>query len=304
MTYSHKLAIVIPYFKIQYLELTLCSLAEQTCDKFKIYIGNDASPDDPTRILTKYSNQLEIVYKEFSENLGSISLTKHWDRCIKMIEREEWIMLLGDDDVLENAVVEKFYDDFHEFNGKTNIIRFATEIIDENSCKISNTYVHPKWESSTDSYFRRLTGKTRSSLSEYIFTETSYNKYKFYNYPLGWHSDDRAWLEFSSNKPIYSVNDVKLLIRYSKVSLSGKKDNVEQKILATNKHLQYIISQKLSSFQKNQRQVIIRIYESEISKTRKLSFLEWAYLFKLSMLNFKLSSVKGLMVKFVKAVIK
>lgn len=41
------LAIVIPYYKINYFEETLKSLSNQTDKKFKVYIGNDASENDP-----------------------------------------------------------------------------------------------------------------------------------------------------------------------------------------------------------------------------------------------------------------
>lgn len=38
------LAIVIPYYKITFFEDTLESLAHQTDKRFKVYIGDDASP--------------------------------------------------------------------------------------------------------------------------------------------------------------------------------------------------------------------------------------------------------------------
>ena len=56
---------------------------------------------------------------------------------------------------------------------------------------------------------------TRSSLSEYIFSRSMYNKYGFYDYPLAWNSDDRAWLDFSDNKPIYSINESIVFFRLS-----------------------------------------------------------------------------------------
>ena len=47
------LAIVIPYFKINFFKETLESL-NQSCKNFKIYIGNDASQDNPDALIRQY----------------------------------------------------------------------------------------------------------------------------------------------------------------------------------------------------------------------------------------------------------
>ena len=44
------LAIVIPYYKIIFFEKTLESLAQQTDKRFRVYIGDDASPDSPEKL--------------------------------------------------------------------------------------------------------------------------------------------------------------------------------------------------------------------------------------------------------------
>ena len=41
------LAIVIPYYKYTFFEETLLSLQNQTNKKFNVYIGDDASPENP-----------------------------------------------------------------------------------------------------------------------------------------------------------------------------------------------------------------------------------------------------------------
>ena len=45
------LAIVIPYFKLTFFEETLQSLANQTDQRFKVYIGDDASLENPSDLL-------------------------------------------------------------------------------------------------------------------------------------------------------------------------------------------------------------------------------------------------------------
>ncbi|OAZ05413.1 glycosyltransferase family 2 protein [Flavobacterium succinicans] len=103
------LAIIIPYYKLTFFEATLQSLAAQTCQDFKVYIGDDASPEKPTELLEHFQGQFDFVYHRFEFNLGGVSLTQQWERCIALSDNEPWLMILGDDDVLGENVVEAFY---------------------------------------------------------------------------------------------------------------------------------------------------------------------------------------------------
>ena len=103
------LAIIIPFFKPTFFEATLQSLANQTDKRFKVYIGDDASPEDCYALLQKFEGQFDFIYHRFETNLGGISLTQQWERCIALSGDEEWLMILGDDDVLGENVVEEFY---------------------------------------------------------------------------------------------------------------------------------------------------------------------------------------------------
>ena len=73
------LAIVIPYYKLTFFEDTLASLAHQTDKSFKVYIGNDASPEDPLFLLNQYKGKFDFNYYKFENNLGSKSLVIQCD---------------------------------------------------------------------------------------------------------------------------------------------------------------------------------------------------------------------------------
>lgn len=281
------IAIVIPYYKLTFFEATLQSLANQTNKHFKVYIGDDASPEDCTALLQKHKGQFNFTYKRFESNLGSTSLVKQWERCIALSGEEEWLMILGDDDYLGDNVVEAFYNNYSIFNGKSNVIRFATKVIIEETEKVSEAYMHPIWESASHSYFRRFKGLTRSSLSEYIFHKGAFNKYGFCDYPLAWHSDDSAWLEFSENKPIYSINESVIFFRISEINITGKKNNIALKNLATEQFFKKSIVQNLSLFNKKQRLVLLLEFEIVIKKNRKLYTYEWLYLLNQYLIVFK-----------------
>ncbi|MHB1105159.1 MAG: glycosyltransferase [Lutibacter sp.] len=281
------LAIVVPYYKLTFFDATIQSLANQTDKRFKVYIGDDASLEDPSALLEKYQGKFEFMYHKFKNNLGSISLVKQWERCIALSKNEEWIMILGDDDVLGENVVEQFYANLPEFVNTSNVVRFATKILNEKTGTQSNFFLQPKFEMVADSYYRRFKGLTRSSLSEYVFSKDSYLKYGFQEYPLGWHSDDRAWFDFSENKPIFAINECIVFVRESAISITGKNDNKDLKNLAAMLFFKGCINQKMDLFKKGQRFEIMLAYETAIKNSRKLKRDEWLFLMKYYFKHFK-----------------
>lgn len=219
------LAIVIPYYKINYFEETLESLSKQTDKRFKVYIGNDASSENPESILKSFVGHFNYEYFEFQKNLGGEYLTKQWERCIDLTKEETWVMILGDDDKLGENVVEEFYHCLNENEFDSNIIRCATIVIDEQKNYQSDLSVHPILETGIEFSIRKLRGETRSSLSEYFFKKEIYLKYKFTHFPSAFYSDDKAWLDFSEDKLIFSINRAVVYIRISDFSLSGSATN-------------------------------------------------------------------------------
>lgn len=274
------LAIIIPFYKLTFFEATLQSLADQTDKRFKVYIGDDASPENCSAFLQKFEGQFDFIYHRFETNLGGISLTQQWERCIALSGDEEWLMILGDDDVLGENVVEEFYKNKREI---TTVCRYSTIVIDENNIPISNKFSHPKQEKASDSFFRKFRNETRSSLSEYIFKRESYEKFKFSDFPLAWYSDDMAWIKFSGNSPIITFNDAVVYFRFSNENISGKKDNIRFKENAKFLFFQKLVKEDLFRFNANQACIILTTYEVLLRNNNKLKlfdivFLSYSYL--------------------------
>jgi glycosyltransferase involved in cell wall biosynthesis len=274
------LAIVIPYFKLTFFEETLQSLASQTDQRFKVYIGDDASPENPNDLLEKYKGKFVFDYHRFEDNLGGTSLTQQWDRCIALSADEEWIMILGDDDMLGENVVEQFYDNYFIFEGISNVVRFATKVRIENENQETKIFFHPELESISDFLYRRINEETRSSMSEYIFSKEVYQRYGFIDYPLAWHSDDRAWIDFTENKPIFSINSACLIIGVSGLSVSGSLENVCLKNKAFELYFFDISKLNLKKISKRTKLLILMKYEVMIKQKRNLSWTEWLNLLK------------------------
>ncbi|HEU4790434.1 MAG TPA: glycosyltransferase family 2 protein [Flavobacterium sp.] len=256
------LAIIIPYFKLTFFEATLQSLASQTCQRFKVYIGDDASPDNPNNLLEKYKGQFDFVYHRFENNLGKTSLTQQWERCIALSGNEEWIMTLGDDDVLGENVVEEFCENISEIKSEgINVVRFSTQIIDEKGNTISGIYQHPIKEKTTDFLIKKFSKQTRSSFSEYVFNKKVLVEKSFRNFPLAWHSDDMAFLEFSNFENCFSINESIIYVRVSTLNITGDSTFNDIKNKATFEFCAILFDVYSKMFSNEQKKIILQKLE-------------------------------------------
>lgn len=270
-----ELAIVIPYYRRTFFEATLESLAAQTDRRFKVYIGDDASPDNPWELLQKYNGRVDFVYHQFEANLGAKSLVKQWERCLELTSAEEWVMILGDDDVLAgNAVAE-----FHKSAGQNQakVFRFATQLIDASAQKTTGIYTHPNGERATDFMFR----KSRSSLSEYVFSTAQIDKIGFKNLPLAWFSDLLAVLEFSDFGPVGAINEAVVYVRVSDESISGTPKGFIQKNAAAFAFYAYLLTKKRHHFKKRQqRKLFSKINKCYCNDKKNIgTFLKLSYIY-------------------------
>ena len=276
------IAIIIPYYKLEYFDKTLESLSMQSDKRFNVYIGDDASPQNPTNLLNTYIGKINFAYHRFSTNLGSISLVQHWERCIAKTQNEEWLMILGDDDVISENFIKCFYENIHEIDN-VNVVRFASVLIDGNDAVLSEKYVHPLIEKSTDFLIRKITGQTRSSLSEYVIRKKNLVEKKFIEFPLAWHSDDYALLRFSNFSDIFSINTALVKIRISDLSISGNKTNQNLKNKASLEFYYLILKKHTNHFSKNQINIILNRLERFFFK--QMSFNKMFFLFRFHFQN-------------------
>ena len=290
------LAIIIPFYKIDYFAETLESLAQQTDQRFQVYIGDDASPVPPTELIEKYQGKFNFTYKRFDDNLGSISLTKQWERCIAMMQEEEWFMILGDDDILGENVVETFYKNLPEIEKTAHVVRCSSVLINEKDEPISQEYHHSQLENAIESYCKKLRGESRSSLSEYIFRKESYNTFGFKDYALAWTTDDRAVIDLSQNKPIFSINAL-VKVRMSDQNITGKKDNLQPKILARLQSTKDILEDFSHTLSLEQRKILFSVYENQWYRAHTFDIIHLytllRYSFAIFGINYTLVQVKS-----------
>jgi glycosyltransferase involved in cell wall biosynthesis len=223
------LAIIIPYYKLTFFEATLKSLADQTDKRFKVYIGNDSSLENPLPLLEKYQDKIDFIYHKFEENLGGTSLVKQWDRCIALSGNEEWIMILGDDDVLGENVVEELQYFINKKKEEVDLIRFNLRIIDKNGQLRSDDFEHKDHESDTDLLARMFLMKETITASEFVFSRKVYKENNgFVDFPLAWFSDYATWLVFSKQTGIYNLKNASVYWRLSGINISSKSTTLRE----------------------------------------------------------------------------
>lgn len=258
------LAIVIPYYKLTFFDATLQSLAHQTDKRFTVYIGDDASPEDCNALLQKFEGQFNFVYHRFETNLGGKSLTQQWERCIELTGNEEWLMILGDDDVLVENVVEEFHKNYNKL-GNYNVVRFAVLKINEKGESLSSLYTNEAIESSKNIVLKNK----RSSLSEYVFKKEKILNTGFRDFPLAWWSDVLAVLEFSNFGDIYSINEATVFVRISEISISGNQSNEVEKEKATYLFYYYLLKYKFRYFSSSEIDFLLEKVSKRFLNNRK-----------------------------------
>lgn len=289
------IAIVVPYYKLDFFDSLLDSLAQQTNKNFKVYIGDDASKQNPAIILDKYRQQFDFDYHRFDENLGGISLVAQWNRCIALTSDEPWIMVLGDDDYLHPQTIESFYEQLPAIEKTAQVVRFATYKMNHQGQKTSEIFTHPEIENAVDSYFKG----NRSSLSEYIFKKEQVQKIGFKELPLAWFSDWLAVLEFSNFGNLYTINESPAGIRISEVSISGSQHYTGPKTEAAFQFYKYLLEQKKSRF--TPRQIVLLL--SQMSRTYIYNKKKVTYFVKISELYFRNLAFRNYF-KFLKLIFK
>lgn len=201
------LAIVIPYYKKTFFRETMESIASQTCKDFVLYIGDDASPENPQDIIEEYNDKIKIVYHRFDENLGGTDLVAQWERCINLTNGEDWIWVFSDDDTMDSTCVEEFKK-LLENNDGVKLLRYRKETESPQGSYMTTYSVGKSCFADFLEDCLFLT-KDNPTMPEFVFCRLLYEKYGFVNFPLAWGSDRITYLKYAmATGCIYNLEGV------------------------------------------------------------------------------------------------
>lgn len=223
---KQKLAIIIPAYKRTFLQETLDSICNQTCQRFAVYIGDDCSPNNLYSIVEEYELKLNLKYKRFENNLGGEDLVSQWERCIDMSQGEEWIWLFSDDDIMEPNCVENFYD-MIEIEKTSQLFHYNVKQIDEKGQNIKILPSYPRHLYPKQFLDRKMRGEIYSYVVEFIFNRTLFeNNGRFENFDLAWGTDFITWIKLAeANNGITTINNSYVKWRLSSENISPNKSN-------------------------------------------------------------------------------
>jgi len=233
--FTKPLAIIIPAYKATFLPAALDSIAAQTCKDFTVYIGDDYSPEPIGVIVERYRDKIDLVYQRFDTNWGGNDLVAQWERCIAMSQKEPYIWLFSDDDVMEPNCVEQLLRTIHETQGAYDLYHFDSYRIDENGKFELLRNPYPSVLSSYDYYKGKMTGKYDSYVVENVFSRRIYEQSGgFRNFDLAWGSDVATWCIFCGSKGMRSVPGALIGWRRSSRNITPDKSRkaAERKLMA------------------------------------------------------------------------
>jgi hypothetical protein len=206
-TMPSPLAIVLPAFRTRFLREALESLASQTRRDFRVYLFDDASPEDIAAIGRSFQDRLDLRYHRFEENLGGKNLVAHWHRCIDRTEGEPWLWLFSDDDIADPGCVEALFDALARCETPCDLWRFDLDFIDEHGRVTHRTAPHPDFETAPEFLRNVLVPRHRDwRAADHIFSRRAYETLGgFIDFPNAIFSDIATWIHFST------VNGVRTL---------------------------------------------------------------------------------------------
>lgn len=266
---QNELAIVIPAYKSEYLKSTLTSIAQQSDQRFNLYIFDDASPFDLDQIIRNSDLGNGYRYHRFDRNMGGKSIVGHWTRCIERVGDEKWIWLFSDDDLMDENCVEAFYHAKESTPGAV-AYRFNTHKISESGSLIRENIYRPEF-TAVSFLQQKLTYTQESYVVETIFSKDHYQKIGgIPDLPLAWASDDLFTVKLAMEGKVVIIDSALVYWRYSETNISGKKDrkSAVQKLCSSRKFVLWIYRHKNILGKLNPDDLALRWYVRQIRSLR------------------------------------
>lgn len=225
------LAIVIPAWRAKYLAEAIGSLRAQTDRRFRLYVGDDGSPDDLEPIVREAGAGLDLVYRRFEDNLGGRDLVGHWNRCLAMTAEEPWIWLFADDDIADAGCVAAIYEGVAASRPETGLLRFNMRVIDDNGVVVEEPAPHPEFETGRELLLAMLPKKMNAERRKFCAPDHVFSREAWLagggipNFPKALFSDLAAWLAFGQAGGVRTLGGAGVCWRkHSAGTSSGMRD--------------------------------------------------------------------------------
>lgn len=244
MIRMNTLAVTIPAYKPDFLAKTLSALAAQSYKGFTVYIGDDNSPFDLYQIIAPFEQSLIIHYTRFPDNLGGKDLVRQWERCIRLCQDEDFIILFSDDDMMEPGCIESFVN--FQVPDNVNVLHYNINIIDENDKGLQECPPFPESlssESFFDLLFRR---QIVARMPEFVFRREWLLKNGIVPFDLAWRADTATVISAARSGGILTISEDRVLWRSSAMNISGNPQLASRKNKANLDFFNWLYDQHLA----------------------------------------------------------
>ena len=213
------LDIVIPAYKGRYLGELLESLSVQKSPEFGVIVCDDASPDPIAEICEPFQKQLNLRYVRFQSNLGRSDLAAQWNRSIRL-STAEWIMLPGDDDLIDPNCVAAFHETVRAHPDSVDVFSFPIRTIDRDGKTIRET--KPIHVNDAEEYFEHYIRGTICPMPVgFIFSRRIFDAFHgFVSFDSGMYSDAATIGRFCSQRGIMAIKGAYAYWRESDMNIS------------------------------------------------------------------------------------
>lgn len=231
-----KFSITIPAYKHFYLKEAIDSCLSQTYQDFELVIVNDASPYDLDNIVNGYLDS-RIKYYKNEKNCGAVNVVDNWNKCLEYA-KGEYIICMGDDDVLLPNCLEEYYKLINKYPG-LGVYHAWTQIIDEKGNFVNITAARPEFESAYSLLWHRWDNRKQQFIGDFLFDLQLLKKNGgYYKLPLAWASDDISAVIGAIPKGIANTQSVCFAYRRNSQTISNT-GNTLIKMDATNMEIDW-----------------------------------------------------------------
>jgi glycosyltransferase involved in cell wall biosynthesis len=242
---SKTLAVVIPYYKREFVGELLDVLARQESCALTVYLFDDCSPEDPSGVIARYENRLRLRYHRFESRLGNTDLAAHWNRCLPLLGTEEWVWFLPDDDLPMDGCIESLVTALvSKPSNEIAAIRMATDIISaEGDVLARDATEGAGLEDNLEFYTRIVESRARNTLGSAVYRRRYLVEAGgFVSFPRAWGSDHATLLLVTAGRKIYRLGDARLGFRMGDNNISADRTDGALKVRARYEFVLWLMS--------------------------------------------------------------
>lgn len=199
-------SILLPTYKLNYLQECIDSILAQTYSNWELVIVNDASPEDIESIIQKYTDT-RIRYYRNAQNFGAKRLVKQWNHCLSLA-KGEYVICMGDDDMLAPHCLETYAQLIADYP-EVAILHGQTDIIDQYGQPVKHTPVRPAWESAMSLLYNRTYHYFHQFIGDFCYEKEALQAGGgFYDLPYAWGSDNISAVRAAEKAGIANTEEV------------------------------------------------------------------------------------------------